>query len=152
MAYTALSDFVVNQLFGYQSATRIKNNVEAILAIKLTKDLGGSRDNSVIGTPTIDIPEYRDVALDSTKLGGLSVRARVEVKTANAGTSVTPKIRNMTDSTDKVVGTASTSLTFVEQLLVMTPLTAGDKKYRLQLNTNNGTNDVFGFGVVELYA
>lgn len=152
MAYTAISDFVLNQLYGYQSATRVKNNIEAILASRLRANLGGSRDNSVIGTPTIDVPEYRDVELDVTKMGGLSVRARVEIKTSNAGTSVTPKIRNVTDGSDKVVGAASTSLVFVEQLLDMTPLVAGAKKYRLQLNTNNATNDVFGLGVIEIYA
>lgn len=152
MAYTAINDFVLNQLLGYQTMTRLKNNIEAILATRLKSDFGGSRDNSVQGTPILDVVNYRDVEIDATKLGGLSVRARVEVMTTNAGTSVQPKVRNVTDGADKIVGAASTSLVFAEQLLDMTPLTAGTKKYRLQLVTNNNTNDVFGLGVMEIYA
>ncbi len=151
MSYNAISDFVLDQVLGYQTASKLKNNIEAILASKLSRNLGGSRENSINFNGTFDAYEYRDVEIDSTKLGGLSVRARVEAKTANAGTSVTPRIRNITDSTTLVTGSAETSTSFVEQLLDMTPLTSGTKKYRLQGTTNNATNDVWLFGVMETY-
>jgi hypothetical protein len=151
MSYNAISDFVLDQVLGYQTATKIKNNVVSILSAKLRHDLGGSRENSINFNGTFDVYDFRDVEIDSTNLGGLSVRARVEGKTENAGTSVTPRVRNITDATTLVTGTAITSLTFVEQLLVMTPLVAGTKKYRLQGTTNNATNDVYLFGLVETY-
>jgi len=151
MAYNAISDFVLDQIFGYQTATKIKNNIEAALAARLERNLGGSRINSVLFNGTFDVHDYRDVEIDATKLGGLTVRARVEGRTTDSTTSVTPRIRNITDSTTLVTGTAITSTTFVEQLLTMA-VTGANKKYRLQGTTNNGNNDVFLFGVVETFA
>jgi hypothetical protein len=151
MSYNAISDFVLDQVLGYQTATKLKNNIESILAARLDRAFGGSRENSVNFNGTFDAYEYRDLEIDSTKLGGLSVRARVNSKTAAAGTSITPRIRNITDATTLVTGTANTSTSFVEELLAMTPLVAGTKVYRLQGTTNNATNDVWLFGVMETY-
>lgn len=152
MAYFDISDFVLDQVFGYQTATKIKNNIKSLLSSKLEKSFGGSRQNSVLFNGTFDVLEYRDVEYDSLQMTGLTTRARVEGQTSDAATSVTPVIRNVTDSVNLVTGTAITSLTFVEQILVMSPLTAGTKKYRLRGTTNNGTNDVWLLGVSETYA
>lgn len=151
MAYNAISDFVLDQIFGYQTATKLKNNIEAVLAARLERSLGGSRQNSVLFDGTFDVLEYRDVDIDATKLGGLTVRARVEGKTSDSTTAVTPRIRNITDATTLVTGSAITSTTFVEQLLTMA-VTGVNKKYRLQGTTNNANFDVWLLGVVETYA
>ena len=150
MSWTTFSDFVLDQVFGYQSANKLKNNAESLLAFRLQRNLGGSRENAVVGSGALDPYEYRDAELDSTKLGGLSIRARVETKTSDVVTSVQPKIRNVTDGADLVLGTSHTNTSFTEELLAMT-LTAGTKKYRLMLVTNNATNPVFGFGSIESY-
>lgn len=152
MPYFAISDFVLDQVFGYQTATRIKNNVIATLATKLEKNLGGSRQNSVLFNGTFDVLEYRDVEFDATLLEGLTHRARVEGKTADGATSVTPLIRNVTDALNHVTGTAITSTSFTEQILAMNPLILGTKKYRLRGTTNNDTHDVWLLGIIESYA
>lgn len=151
MAYNAISDFILDQIFGYQTATKIKNNVEAVIAARLERSLGGSRVNSILFNGTFDVYDYRDVQIDATKLGGLTVRARVEGKTSESTTSVTPRIRNITDDITLVTGSAITSLTFVEQLLAM-PVVGVNKKHRLQGTTNNENFDVWLFGVIETFA
>jgi hypothetical protein len=152
MPFEIPSDFVLDQLFGYQTANKIKNSIAALAAARLEKAFGGSREASINHNGTFDVFEFRDVQMDSTLLTGLTVRARVEGKTANAATSVTPRVRNVTDGADHVTGTAITSTSFVEQVLTMSPLTAGTKKYRLQGVTNNANNDVWLLGVCETFA
>jgi hypothetical protein len=154
MAYDAFSDFILDQVYGYQSANKLKNNIEALAAMAITRSLGGSRENSVIGSGDLDPFEYRDAVIDSTKLGDLSCRARVETLTTDAGTSVQPKIWKDPLGTPAVhvAGTAHTGTTWTEELIALTPLVAGSQRYRLKLTTNNGTNPVKGLGVIEIYA
>ena len=109
MPYSIPSDFVLDQLFGYQTANNIKNSVAAIVSVRLEKSFGGSREVSVNHSGTFDVFEYRDAEMNSSQLTGLTVRARVEGKTANAATSITPRVRNVTDGADHVTGTAITS-------------------------------------------
>jgi hypothetical protein len=151
MAWNAFSDFVLDQVFGYQSANKLKNNPEALLSYRLERSLGGSRENPVQGSGSLDPYDYRQVELVSTNLSGLSIRARCNTKTSNAGTSVQPKIRRTTDAADHVTGTSHTGTSFAEELLTMTPLTSGTKVYQLMLVTNNATNPVYGFGHIESY-
>ena len=88
MAYEAISDFVLDQVLGYQTANFIKNNIVATLSSRLERSFGGSRQNSVNFNGTYDVIEHRDIEIDSTNLTGLSVRARVEGKTDNATTTL----------------------------------------------------------------
>ena len=156
MAWTAIANFILDQVYGYQDVNEAKNNIIALASARIQRDLGGSR---ITGVPRVasaqDAQEYIDVEIDGTLLAGLTVRARVEVRTANAGTGVTPKIRNITDSTDAVTGVSSTSTTWggtnSYQTLTFTPA-SGIKKYRLQLTPANATNDVFGVGHIEIFA
>lgn len=149
--YNAIDDFVLDQLFGYQTATWLKNNIVAAFQTKLEKNLGGSRETSVLVNGTFDVVEYRDIDLAEEELTGLTHRARVEGKTANATTSVTPIIRNVTDGTDLATGTAITATSFTEQLLAMTLPEGASKRYRLRGQTNNATNEVWLLGVCETY-
>jgi hypothetical protein len=150
MAWTTFTDFVLDQVFGYQSANKLKNNAEVFLGWRLERDLGGSRDTGVQGSGALDIPNYREKEIISTSVTSLPIRARVNTRTTNAGTSVQPKVRNVTDSTDTVTGTAHTGTSFSEELLSVTPVT-GTKRYKMMIVTNNANNEVFGFGHLEAY-
>jgi len=156
MAWTALATFLLDEVFGYQDANEIKDNIIALASGRIGRSLGGSRQVSVpIVASAQDAIDYIDVEIDGTLLAGLTVRARVEVRTADAGTGVTPKIRNITDSVDAVTGVSSTSITWggadSYQTLTFTPVT-GIKKYRLMLTPANTTNPVFGIGEIEIFA
>lgn len=128
----------------------------ALRVAGLSHALGGSR---VISVPQVaaaqDAIDWRDVELDGTVTTGLTVQARVEVRTSDAGTSVTPKIRNVTDSTDAGVGSACSATatdysgTASKQTIAVT-LAAGLKTYRLQLTPSNADADVFGLGRLEI--
>jgi hypothetical protein len=154
--WTAIADFVLDDPFGFQDANEIKGNIITLASARSRAYLGGSRQGAVPRVASAqDAIDYIDVEIDGTNLAGLTVQARVEVRTANAGTSVTPKIRNVTDASDAVVGAACSSTTFSgtngTQTLTFTPA-VGSKKYRLMLTPSNTTNDVYGIGVVELFA
>ena len=47
MAWTAVSAFVLDQLFGYQTANALRENVIALASARLKCDLGGSRQTSL---------------------------------------------------------------------------------------------------------
>lgn len=155
MAFTSFSDFVLDQVFGYQSSNRLKNNTEALAYSKLEKNFGGTR--LTVMTPSgalpevLDLSDYRNVEFVSTNLAGLTVRARVEGRVTTSGSSVTPRVRNITDSTTLVSGTPIIATSaFAEQIMTMSPLTAGTKQYRLQ-GTVSGGSTVYLLGVAETY-
>jgi hypothetical protein len=156
--WSVVADFILDQRFGYQSANKIKNNVVALASARLQHYLGGDRLRAVPRVAAAqDAVNYIDVELDGTSLAGLTVQARVEVRTSNAATSVTPTIRNVTDATTAATGVACTTTPADysgangKQTLAFVPA-AGVKKYRLQLTPQNTTNDVFGTGYIEIFA
>ncbi len=108
----------------------------------LEGDLGGSRSEGVQHTTWAAPREYRDwrCPADGTYV------ATVEVWTANAATSVQPRIYDVTGAAVAVTGSSSTSTTPAEQSLTFSAV-AG-RKYRLQLLPSNTTHAVFGLGKV----
>lgn len=148
------SAFVVNdKLDKYSLFEQIRQN-EIANSFRLTH-WGGSRHDFILGNGTFDLVEYRDLELVSDnaldrRLNGLTVRARFYLRTENAGTSVTPRIYNVTDAAALATGSAVTATTWTAQTIVLT-LTAGTKVYRPQLTTNNGTNAVQGVCTLEIY-
>lgn len=114
--------------------------------------LGGSRTQPCHeGGGYTDAVDFVDFELSSALYSGATFEALVEVRVENAGITITPKIRNVTDSTDAVVGSASTSTTggsagqiWASQTLSFTP-TVG-KKYRLQLVKSADTYAAWAIG------
>lgn len=152
MSWTAIGAYVIDQVLGIARANELRNNAIALASSRFQHYLGGSRQFGLRSASYVDAVDYLDVELDGTNLTGLTVRARVEVRTANTGTTVTPKIRNVTDASDAVVGAAyGADTNWDAQTLSFTPV-AGVKTYRLQLTGSNATDDIFGVGYVEIFA
>ncbi len=158
MAWTAIAAYVLDRVFGYQDANELRANLIALASARRTHYLGGSRNTAVpLVASAQDAVEYIDIELDGTNLAGLTVQARVEVRTLNGGTSVTPKVRNVTDSTDAGTGVACTATdadysgTNQKQTIAVT-LAAGVKKYRLMLTPGNTSAGVLGIGYIEIFA
>src|SRR5262245_1839419 len=118
MSWNVISAFVLDQIFGYQTANRIRENLITNIAARRNYHLGGNRfipaqavvdpdllflRSKFVSLGPFDADDYNDIEIDSTELTGLTVQARVEVRTNNPLISITPKIRNATDSTDIVV-------------------------------------------------
>lgn len=173
MSWTVISAFVLDQAFGYQTANNLRGNLIALVSRRDGRSLGGSRalPNFAVydprqmifrskypGVGPHDAENYIDVEIDGTNLSGLTARARVEVR-GRAGVSITPKVRNMTDSTDAGTGAACTasnpdfSGTNQKQTITLT-LASGVKKYRLQytLGANALVADTWCLGEIEIFA
>jgi hypothetical protein len=156
--WTAIPAYVVDQLFGYTRANELRQNLIALASRRAVYSLGGSRQTAVPQVASAqDAVDWIDVEIDGTNLAGLTVQARIEVRVINAATSVTPKIRNGTDSTDAGTGVACTATnanyggTNQKQTITLT-LASGVKKYRLMLTPSNTTHPVFGIGCIEIFA
>jgi hypothetical protein len=111
--------------------------------------LGGSRSQAIpTGATTYqDAPEYIEFEVPTTSYTGFVYKAIVEMKTENAATTVTPKIRNITDSTDAVVGSAATSTTWGTYQTLTFTVTAG-KKYRLMASKSDDVYQAWIIGTV----
>lgn len=149
--YQTLTPFILDQIFGFQTANKLKERDDALAAARIIAPLGGSREAGRRNTAYEPVPSYIEVELDGTDTVGLTVRARIEVRSANVSFNVTPRIRNLTDAADAVVGAASTSTTFTPQTLGFVPV-VGVKKYRLEILGNNAGNNIFGIGYLEHFA
>lgn len=137
--WSSLTAFVLDQIFGYQTANKLKDRDDG-LASPRPLYFGGSRGQQIVavaGALTQNFHDWLDFELDGTQLAGFTVRARVEVRAADAAVSIQPKVRNITDDNDAVVGTAVTATnldyegTDQKQSLTFTPV-AGLKTYRMQ--------------------
>jgi hypothetical protein len=116
--------------------------------------LGGSKHLACAdGGGYLDIPETRDFVLTDAKYSGATFVAIVELRVENSGISLTPKIRNVTDASDAVVGSASTSTTgasdgdiWASQTLSFTPTV--NKVYRLMGVKSADTYDAWLTGTI----
>lgn len=111
--------------------------------------LGGSRTIAIAGGATTyqDAPDYVEFEVPTTTYTGYVYKALVEVKTENAATTVTPKIRNVSDGSDAVVGSAGTSTSWGTYQTLTFTVTAG-KKYRLMFSKSDDLYAAWGIGVV----
>lgn len=172
MAWTVISAFVLDQLFGYQTANFIRGNLICLASRRSGRFLGGSRstpnfpsvnpDDGTVSSyhPSLgphDAFDYVDVEIDGTNATGLTYQARVEVRVGRTGQSITPKIRNITDSTDAGTGAACSAAngdyagTNQRQTIALT-IPTGVKKYRLQYNVGSVSGDTFCTGEIEAFA
>ena len=160
MAWNVVAAFVINKLFGYQTANKMRENSIALASRRAIYPLGGSRVDALPRAAAASpVHNYIDIELDGTLLSGFTVRARVECRTTNAGTTVTPSVYNVTDAGSAgATGAAACAATNEDysgtdqkQTLVFTPA-VGVKKYRLLGTPSNADNDVFVIGYFEIFA
>lgn len=156
-SWNVISAYVLDFVFGYQSANKHRDNMIALASRKAIYNLGGSRSVSLPQVASAqDVESYHDIELDGTNLGGFTKQIRVECR-AGAGTAVTPKLRNVTDSSDAGVGASCTgtaadySGTNQKQTITVT-IASGVKKYRLMGTPANTTDPTFEVGDLEIFA
>jgi len=152
MPWHDIAPFALDKIFGYQTANRLRENVIAAMARGRGRYMGGTRGlpnhagfDAVAGRLRSLYPEglgpfsvenWLDVELDGEALAGLTVQVRVGVRTSNHAISITPKVWNVTDGVDAVVGepcimgNPDFSGAAQTQTLVL-PLARGVKSYRL---------------------
>lgn len=144
-------------LTGVVVAAANANATTFMSGLRWSFPLGGSREYGLLAASATAVPSYLDVVLNGSLYSGWTIQARVDVRTTDALTSVTPRVQNITDATTAGTGAASTGITEdysgvnQSQTIALT-LAAGVKTYRLQLTPGNADTDVFGIGVLELIA
>lgn len=167
--WNVITAFILDQLFGYQSANKLRENALVILSGRLGRSLGGSREvpNNVavnlLGGPLVsknpgvgpfDAVNFIDLEIDGTNQTGVTFQARVEVRTDRAGCTITPKIRNVTDSTDAGVGVACSAGDPAygganqKQTIALT-IATGVKKYRLMFTLSSPSGTTWCIGEIE---
>jgi len=123
-----------------------------LAAVFCRHELGGSRAtaDAVTGTSYQDAFNYRDFIIPDAASAGAVWVAEVELVCENAATTITPRIRNITDSSDAVVGAACAATTWggtnSYQTLSFTPVVG--KRYRLQFIKSDDVYGCWGVGAM----
>lgn len=150
--WNVVTAFVLDQIYGYQSANKVRENLISLASRRAGRALGGSRTLPVFavlddetgdfeslppGLGPHDVDDYLDIEIDATNQAGMTFQARVEVRTRWPGNTITPKIRNVTANTDAGTGvacaTSAPDYTGANQKqTIAITLAAGINKYRLQ--------------------
>lgn len=109
--------------------------------------VGGSRSVAVMGTGYQDPWDYVPMTNPSSVEVGGVYSVEVDLQCEDAATTITPKIRNVTDSTDTVIGSAHASTSVGSQTLSFTPV-AG-KVYRLMFVKSDDLFAAYGIGFLQ---
>jgi hypothetical protein len=127
-----------------------ETEIQGLVGRPVPFQTGGSRNQSLQHSSVVEAYDYIDFRLDGDDYSSATVFA--EVRTSNAGTSVTPKVRRLTNTaTDVATGAACTATdadysgTNQKQQLTFTPI-SGMNTYRLMFTPSNGTNRFWGIG------
>jgi len=146
MPYQTVTDANAATDFGYETVQKIRDATRAAI-YNLPAWLGGSRRYTVQSTGYQDAFDARPFIIPDTPSSGATYKVKVSLKTADPATTITPRIRNITDATDAAVGTAEDATSFTEQTLTFTPVVG--KEYRLQFVKSNDDAPAWGFGVLQ---
>lgn len=172
MSWNVIATFVLDQVFGYQTANKIQQNLVVLASRRAGRYLGGSRtipndpvlnpftglwQSKSAGLGPTNVVDWMDIEIDGTNQAGITYQARVQCRTDRANVSITPRVYNVTDST--VAGTGSAcaaasldySGTNQKQTIALT-IASGVKTYRLQYSLNNVSGSTWMMGEVESFA
>lgn len=144
MAWNPLGTTVAGDRRGYESFVKLDDSDKA--AVFTIAPLGGSRHISITGAAYIEAIDYLDFIMPDAASTGAVWEALIDLKCENAATTITPKIRNITDSTDAVIGSAHASTSWGSQTLAYTP--ASGKTYRLMLVKSDDVYQAYAIGVM----
>lgn len=145
MAMNYLGTTVAADRRGAESFVKLDDTDKATTFVVVP--LGGSRHISIASTGYQDAIDYLDFTMpNAASTGGVWV-ALVDLKCENAATTITPKIRNVTDASDAVVGSAHASTSWASQTLAFTP--ASGKTYRLMLVKSDDVYQAWAIGKMQ---
>lgn len=133
-------------LFGYQTAEKIRQNFDVLGYIGDHLPLGGDEAiGSVTGAGVWEaVDATKEYTLNGDELDGLTLELVAFYKTENAAQSVQLRLRNLTDSSNAAVTSVSTATTLTTETVAVT-LPSGAKRYRLE-RTGGAVYAVFGGG------
>lgn len=158
--WITIADKPLGRKLGYQGVNQILQQIRSLAASRPLY-WGGYREfgvQPITGALTVNIPNWLDFELDGDLLAGFTVRARVEVRTDDAGTSVTPLIVRADTLATIVTGSACTATALdysganQKQTLAITLVGGSSIPYRVQLTGGNGNAKIYGIAHLEIFA
>jgi hypothetical protein len=170
MSWNVISAFVLDQIFGYQTANKLRENLIALAARRPGRYLGGSKfiPNSPCWTPLgmlhgkemslgpNDVVDQKIVEIDGT-FTGFTYRARVQCRTDRPVLAITPVIYNL--SSGLAVGTGSACAVSradyadasQDQTITLT-IAAAINRYALRYTLNSISGQTWLTGEIEALA
>jgi hypothetical protein len=147
--FTKLKDspFITNDEWNLTMAERARQSLIALACREF--DLGGDREDGIDGTGARDARRFKHVVLPGADCQGFTARVRFESWTDDGGTTVTPKVYDITSSTDLVVGAVVNFTTPTEELKTFA-LPAFERKYKLMVTKSNANALVYCVAKIEL--
>jgi hypothetical protein len=141
MAYSTPNSLVTLDVLTLANYNKIRDSI--IADAHAVFELGGSRAIAIPfgATTNQDAPEYIEFQVPTSSQGGFVYKVEVEVKTENAGTTVTPRLQNITDATTTWTGSAGTATAWGTYQTSGSLTIASGKRYRLQASKSNDAVD-----------
>jgi hypothetical protein len=153
--YTALtgggagSAYQTGDRWGYQTAEKVRNDLDICAYVAGHLDLGGD-ERGILSASYVPVNGYRSFDLNGDSLGGMTLEAVVFYYTSNASTTVNVRVRNTTDSSNAGTITAASSATTATREVVTLTLASGIKTYRLEVTGSDALNGVYCWGYLRL--
>ncbi len=156
--YTALtgggagSAYQSGDRWGYQTAEKVRNDLDICAYLAGHLELGGDERPMTIATPATwqAVNGARTYDLNGDSTGGLTLQAVVFYYSSNAGTTVNVRLRNTTDGSNAGAISAASAATTVTREVFTVTLASGIKTYQLQWDASNTTNPVYAWGYLRL--
>lgn len=153
--YTALtgggagSAYQTGDKWGYQTAEKVRNDLDICAYLAGHLDLGGD-ERPILSSSYVGVNGARTYDLNDDSLGGLTLEAVVFFYTTNAATTVNVRVRNTTDGSDAGAIAAASAATTVTREVVSLTLASGVKTYQLQVTGSDASNGVYCWGYLRL--
>lgn len=145
MPYQTVDNIIAGTEVGYEQFQQIRDGIRA--AVFSRQPIGGSRLFAVMGTGAQDAHNAIPVSVPNAESSGAVYKVEAWTKCADAATTITPRIRNITDSTNAVLGVAADGTEWESQTLAFTPVVG--KEYRLQFTKSDDDHPCWGFGILQ---
>jgi hypothetical protein len=145
MPYQTPDDLGATDDFGFEQFQKLRDAILA--AVHTRQPIGGSRLFTVQGTGYQDAHNAVPISVPDSESAGATYKVDVWLKCADPGTTITPRLRNITDASDEDIGAAADDTDWTQQFLTFTPV-AG-KEYRLQFVKSNDDFPCWGFGILQ---
>jgi len=146
MAWNPVGTTIATDRRGYEEWVKVNDSDKAAV-FQPPLLVGGSRTFALSGTGYQDAFDVVPILVHDADSSGGVYTVKVDCKCANAATTLTPKIRNVTDSTDTVIGSAAASTSWAAQVLAFTPVVG--KEYRLMFVKSDDVYPCWGIGFLK---
>lgn len=146
----ASNAYQLNDKWGFQTAEKVRQALDVANYNGGCYPLGGIELPMTVASGGTYEPALNAITwdLDGDNFGGMTLQVVFFNYTSSAGTSVTSRLRNTTDSTTAAQGAASTATTRGTSEVVTVTLASGVKTYQLQWTASNTTNPVYVWAVL----